>query len=98
MPEDMMDDAAYSPSEDESAAKNTKDEKSDESEDKLALVPKHFFKDEPKPGDREMVEVIEVYEGEVSIKCVYGEKDEEKNEESKDREMPMKESEDSMMM
>lgn len=77
---DMMDDESAPPtSEDASVANDTNDtkadNKSDETEDQLALVPKHFFKDQPKPGDREMVEVIEVYEGEVSVKCVYGDKD-----------------------
>jgi hypothetical protein len=51
------------------------DQKSDETEDQLALVPKHFFKDTMKPGDQETVEVVQSYEGEYSIKCVYGEKD-----------------------
>ena len=75
---DMMDDES-SPSTAESAPE-TKDNKSEETEDNLALVPKAFFKDEPKPGMREMVEVVEVYEGEVSIKCVYGDKDEDEEE------------------
>jgi hypothetical protein len=99
MPDDMYDeaDSSLAGSESESAASDTKDKKSDETEDQLALVPKHFFKDEPKPGDRETVEVIEVYEGEVSIKCVYGEKEEEKEEPESEMAAPS-ESEDSMMM
>ena len=94
-------------SEEQSVANDTNeekgDEKSDETEDQLSLVPKHFFKEEPKPGDREMVEVVEVYEGEVSIKCVYGDKDEDKKEEEGEEGMepessPMAEAEDSMMV
>lgn len=58
-------------------------EKSDETEDQLALVPNHFFKNQPpKPGQREEVEVVQVYEGESSIKCLYGDKkDKQDNEE-----------------
>lgn len=55
----------------------TPDEKSDETEDQLALVPNHFFKTPPKPGMQEKVEVVQVYENECSIKCIYGEGDEE---------------------
>ena len=55
-------------------------EKSDETEDQLALVPIHFFKNQPvKPGQKEEVEVVQVYEGEASIKCLYGDK-KDKNE------------------
>jgi hypothetical protein len=82
---DSMYDEESSPVEDDAAA--PKDDKSDETEDQLALVPKHFFKGEPKPGMREMVEVVQVYEGEVSIKCVYGEdKDEEEQSEGEELE------------
>ena len=86
MADEMYDESEPTMAEDASVANDTNDtkddNKSDETEDQLALVPKHFFKDEPKPGEREMVEVIEVYEGEVSIKCVYGDKDDDKEEES----------------
>lgn len=88
MAEENMYDDESAPSEDASVANgsnDTKDDnKSDETEDQLALVPKHFFKDEPKPGDREKVEVIEVYEGEVSIKCVYGDKDDKDDKNDKE--------------
>jgi len=84
---DMMDDGA-APAEAESVANGTNDtdnhENSEETEDQLSLVPKHFFKDEPKPGNREMVEVVSVYEGEVSIKCVYGDKDDKGDKEEKE--------------
>ena len=99
---DMMDDEA-APSEDASVANDsndTKDEntKSDETEDQLSLVPKHFFKAEPKPGDREMVEVVDVYEGEVSIKCVYGDKDDKgEKEEDESSSESQSEPEDAMM-
>jgi|GEM_PF-2979902 len=76
--DDGMYDDESSPSEADAPGSN--DTKSDEAEDQLALVPKHFFKNEPKPGMREMVEVVQVYEGEVSIKCVYGEDKEEESE------------------
>lgn len=103
--ENMYDEESSPPtSEDASVANGSNDtednNKSEETEDQLSLVPKHFFKDEPKPGDREMVEVVSVYEGEVSIKCVYGDKDdkggkEEKESESEDQ--SESEPEDSMM-
>ena len=76
---DMYDDES-APAEDSGAFPENPEEKSDATEDQLALVPKSFFKEEPKPGNREMVEIVEVYEGEVSIKCVYD--DEEKEEEA----------------
>lgn len=50
-------------------------DKSDETEDQLALVPKHFFRKNPKPGMKETVEVVNVYESEVAVKCLYGEDD-----------------------
>lgn len=89
----MADEAMYdemetpvAESEEQSVANDTNeekgDEKSDETEDQLSLVPKHFFKDEMKPGDREMVEVVEAYEGEYSIKCLYGEGDETDREDA----------------
>ena len=87
MYDEMDDEASPSTSEEQSVANDTNDTKEkhedgDETENQLSLVPKHFFKDEPKPGNREMVEVVQVYEGEVSIKCVYGDKDDDKGEES----------------
>lgn len=92
----MYDEAG--PSEAESAATDSKDVKSDETEDKLALVQSSFFKEQPKPGMREMVEVVQVYENEVSIKCVYSDDDddEEKAEAPDDSSAPT-ESEDPMM-
>jgi len=85
---DMMDDeSAPASAEDASVANDTNDtkddNKSEETEDQLSLVPKHFFKREMKPGDREMVEVVEAYDGEYSIKCIYDESD-DKEEESDD--------------
>lgn len=73
------------------------DEKSDETEDQLALVPSHFFKKQPpKPGQRETVEIVNVYENECAIKCVYGEgEDEEEGEEEYAESEP--EAEDEMM-
>ena len=103
----MMDDESSPPeSEDASVANDTNDTKekhedSDETEDQLSLVPKHFFKAEPKPGDREMVEVVDVYEGEVSIKCVYGDKDDKDDKGEKEEDESSSESqsepEDAMM-
>lgn len=88
MPTDYMDDeSSPSTAEDQSVANDTnrtKEDKSDETEDQLALVQSSFFKEPPKPGMREMVEVVEVYENEVSIKCVYG--DDEDKEEAKEEE------------
>lgn len=98
------DEAEPSTSEDASIANDSNDtkdsKKSDETEDQLSLVPKHFFKDEPKPGNREMVEVVSVYEGEVSIKCVYGDKDDKGGKEEKESasEEHSESEEDSMMM
>lgn len=99
---DMYDDDESSPSNAEDASvangsNDSADDKSDATEDQLALVPKHFFKDEPKPGNREMVEIVEVYEGEVSIKCVYGE-DEEKEEAPPESVSAPAEAEDPSMM
>ena len=78
------------------------DEKSDETDDQLALVPSHFFKKQPpKPGMRETVEVVNVYENECSIKCVYDEdKDKEEGEEEEGEGMEQyaeSEPEDEMM-
>lgn len=102
--DNMYDESAPPTSEDASVgngSNDTKEEnKSDEAEDQMSLVPKHFFKDEPKPGDREMVEVVSVYDGEVSIKCVYGDKDDKSGKEEKESESEDKsesEPEDSMM-
>jgi len=75
---DMYDDEA-APSEAPSTPAETED-KGDETDDTLALVPNTFFKKEPKPGMREKVEVVQVYDGECSIKCVYSEEKEEKEE------------------
>jgi len=101
--ENMYDDEASPPTSEDASVANgsndTKDDnKSEETEDQLSLVPKHFFKDEPKPGDREMVEVVSVYEGEVSIKCVYGDKDDKGGkEEEEPASETQSESEDEMM-
>lgn len=71
--DDMYDESSPSMA----AAPESKEDNTDETEDQLALVPTNFFKDTPKPGMREMVEVVEVFEDEVSIKCIYGEKEED---------------------
>ncbi len=77
-------DTAQAAPEDASAASDT--EKEDRTpESKLGLVQSSFFKGPVKPGDQEMVEVVDVYENEVSIKCVYG------DEEDKEGEAPMEE-------
>lgn len=78
MPEDYYDNA----SESVPAAPPAEKEGGDEDktpEGKLGLVPMSFFKDKVQPGDREMVEVVDVYDNEVSIKCIYS-GDEEKGE------------------
>jgi len=99
---DMYDDESSPPeSEDASVANgsnDTADDKSDETEDQLALVPKHFFKEEPKPGNREMVEIVEVYEGEVSIRCVYGDDEEEEEAAAPESVSAPTEAEDPSMM
>lgn len=113
MADDMYDEAAPPASEDASVANDsndtkgdTKDKKDDnkgeDTEDQMSLVPTNFFKEEPKPGMREMVEVVEVYDGEVSIRCVYGDKDDESKKEESEEGMEtepasMAEEEDSMM-
>jgi len=80
MPEDYYDDASDTAmAEDASVARETPKEDATP-ENKLALVQTSFFKDPPKPGDREMVEVVEVFENEVSIKCVYDDGEEEAEE------------------
>ena len=102
--ENMYDDEAAPPtSEDASVANDSNDTKeentkSEETEDQMSLVPKNFFKDTPKPGHREMVEVVEVYDGEVSIKCVYGDKDDKGGKEEDESESEAEsEPEDEMM-
>ena len=46
-----------------------------------------------------MVEVVEVYENEVSIKCVYGDKDDDEESEEEGMESaPVEAEEDSMMV
>ena len=93
---DDMDDES-SPSQAGGAFEGNTDEKSDETEDQLALVPTSFFqkKGEIKPGMRETVEVVSVYENEVSIKCVYEEEPEEEPE--MEAEAPVAPPEDAMM-
>jgi len=78
--EDYYDGASDTvPSEDASVAREeTKEDRVPES--KLALVQTSFFNKPPKPGDRETVEIVDVYENEVSIKCIYGEEKEEEEE------------------
>lgn len=103
MADEMYDESDPAPveSEEQSVANGTNDtaeKKSDETEDQLSLVPKHFFKEEPKPGNREMVEIVEVYEGEVSIRCVYGDKDDKEEPEGESESEPAPEAEDSMMV
>jgi hypothetical protein len=107
MADEMYDEAAPPTSEDASVANDsndTKDEnekddnKSEETEEQLSLVPKHFFKDAPKPGNREMVEVVSVYDDEVSIKCVYGDKDDKSGKEEDESPAEIEsEPEDAMM-
>jgi len=81
----MDDEAAPATAEDDPMADG--DEKSDETEDQLALVPSHFFKKQPpKSGQREMTEIVQVYENECSIKCVYSEDEDEDEEEEEDSE------------
>jgi hypothetical protein len=74
-----------------------KQDDSDETEDKLALVSKGFFKNEPKPGMREKVEVVQVYEDECSIRCVYGDDKEEKDEGETAESGPASDDTDDMM-
>jgi hypothetical protein len=77
MPQDYYDGASDTvPSEEASVAREeTKENRVPES--KLALVQTSFFNKPPKPGGRETVEIVDVYENEVSIKCVYDEEEEE---------------------
>ena len=102
MPQDYYDESApdMAGSEDNSVARENKSEGSTP-ENKLALVQSSFFKNPPRPGDREMVEIVDVYENEVSIKCVYGEDEEEEAEEPglgmSDESAPSQ-AEDAMMM
>jgi hypothetical protein len=74
------------------------EEKSDETEDQLALVPSHFFKNQPpKPGQRETVEIVQVYENECSIKCVYSEDEDKEEEDGEEYAEAPAEPEDEMM-
>lgn len=77
MPEDYYDEeSASSPAPAAEAEGRSTKSKDTTAEAKLGLVPASFFKGPVTPGDREMVEVVDVYDDEVSIKCVYGEKEE----------------------
>jgi hypothetical protein len=62
------------------------DEQVDVPEEKLGLVPMSFFKNKVNPGDREKIEVVKIYDNEVAIKCIYGDK-EESSEDDDDMEM-----------
>ncbi len=68
-------------------------------EHKLALVQTSLFDKAPKPGDREMVEIVDVYENEVSIKCVtdYDEEKEEATEAPMSDQSAPAQAEDAMM-
>ena len=96
MADDMYDESEPTTAESDEMADSDngpdkKDAKSDESEDQLALVPKSFFKNEMNPGDREKVEVVEAYEDEYSLKCIYdddAEKDEGEESEEKTENEP----------
>jgi hypothetical protein len=91
----MDDESAPSTAEDPMA---DSEEKSDETDDQLALVPSHFFKNQPpKPGQRETVEIVQVYENECSIKCVYSEDEEEEEEGEEEYAEAPAEPEDEMM-
>lgn len=94
----MVNDSLYDESEPSTAQDPAAvgDEHSDETEDQLALVPSHFFKKQPKPGMRETVEVVQVYENECSIKCVYSEDEDEGGDEEEYAEAEA-EPEDEMM-
>jgi|SRR6185436_458618 len=104
MEDDYYGDAA-SPSEAEGKSVAHEETKEDRTpENKLALVQSSFFKGPVKPGDREMVEIVEVYENEVSVKCVYGDDDDDDDSDTDDAsEMGMSdasapaEAEDAMM-
>lgn len=99
----FMDDDESSPS----TAQATMDkdgDKSDETEDQLALIPRAFFPnpDEAKPGTQWIVEVVNVYEGEVAIKYAYDDEkdkkdDDEGTEESGGQAFATPPPEDSMM-
>ena len=92
----MMDDGASSSM--ATADMDKPKDKSDETEDQLALVPNHFFKEKPKPRNREMIEIVQVYEGESSIKCVYDDKDKEEKAEGEGDSTDESSPEDEMMM
>jgi hypothetical protein len=78
MPDEYMDESAPAMAGSEDASVANEEPKEDATpENKVALVQSSFFREPPKPGDREMVEIVDVYENEVSIKCVYDEEEEE---------------------
>jgi hypothetical protein len=94
----MMDEESAPSTAESAPPDDSKEEKSDETEDQLALVPTHFFKNTPKPGMRETVEVVSVYENEVSLKCVYGDEDKEEKDEGDTPGKPASDDEDDSMM
>lgn len=78
----MMDDDAAAPSGAQSDGQPDKD-KSDETEDKQALIPSHLFPEPPKPGEEYIFKVVQVYENEVAIVYSYG--DDKDKDKDKDR-------------
>lgn len=111
---DMYDDESSPPeSEDASIANDSNEtpgerqdrESGEATEDQMALVPRGFFKGTPKPGQIEKVEVVEVYDGEVSVRCVYKKDDasDDDDDDDGDDDVPTSESapteaEDPMMV
>jgi hypothetical protein len=102
MPENFYDEDSESMPAPAAPAAEGETKKSEDTtaEAKLGLVPASFFKGPVRPGDREMVEVVDVYDDEVSIKCVYGEEEEEEEmapEEPGLSQEPARPAEDEMM-
>lgn len=83
MPDDIYDEGG------DSEPTSRVDDQLDVPEDKLGLVPMSFFKNKVKPGDREKVEVVKIYDDEVAIKCVYSDKDKDEEESSDEGEEEM---------
>jgi len=112
MADNMYDDESSPPESEDASIGNDSNEtpgeqadhaKGEEAEDQMALVPTTFFKGELKPGKRETIEIVEVFDGEVSVKCVYGDEDKDDEGGEDDDDAPSNESapaeaEDEMMV
>lgn len=93
----MAQDNPYDSGEDKEEKKSDSDsDYKDDKDGNTALLPKSFFrnKDDLKVGDTEKIKILEEYEDEFLVECIYEKKD--KDSSNDDRSDTMKESESAM--